>query len=160
MGIGTPLHPSSTPRVDGAWLLKVASTSCFQPKLEKCWVIIRAVRRVILHCSWCEPPAFQAGIYCEEHIFVSSVCVKFELLTITIALTLVESWYVLSLRHFFQHRVPFSNYVFLKKHLNLLIWICHLWLLFYVFAFFWKSERMDLLLFTIPFSRQLHHVQC
>lgn len=160
MGIATLLQPSSAPRVDGAWALKVSSTSCFQPRLEKCWVVIRAVRHVILHCSWCEPPAFQAGIYREEHIFVSGVCVKFELLTITIVLTLVESWYILSLRHFFQHWVLLSNYIFLKKRLNLFIWICHLWLLLYVLAFFWESERMDLLLFTISFSRKLYHVQC
>lgn len=29
MGIATPRQPFSAPRVDGAWAVKVASTSCF-----------------------------------------------------------------------------------------------------------------------------------
>lgn len=59
--------------------------------------------------------------YTVKNLSLLCVCVKFELLTITVALTLVESRYILSLRHFFQHRVPLSNYIFLKKRLILFI---------------------------------------
>lgn len=145
MGIATSLQPSSTPGVDGAW----ASTSCFQPRMDKGWVIIRVVRHVILHCSWCEPPAFQAGMYCEEHTFLV-VSVLFESLTIAVALALVESGCILSLRHYFQYWVQSLIRYFWKKPLILFIWICHLWLLFCVLAFFWQSERMNLRLLPFP----------
>ena len=45
----------------------------------------------ILHYVQRESPALQAGIYGEAHVFVSGICFKLEFLTITAALTLVES---------------------------------------------------------------------
>lgn len=124
MGIAT-LQFSDPPRRDGAWSLKVAGTRCSQQRVEKGWVSEQSFVPGLCYFRH-DSAAPQAGICCEAPIFVSSTCFKLEFLTVTAALTLVESWYIISLRHFFQHWVPLSNYIFHEKHLILLVWICHL----------------------------------
>lgn len=83
-----------------------------------------------------------------SRVCVSAVCFKPEFLIIAAAQTLLESWYVLSFRHFFQQWVPLSNYIFCKKRLIFWVWICHLLLSLHVLFFlFWEPRRVDLLCF-------------
>lgn len=91
-----------------------------------------------------------------SRVCVSAICFKPEFLIIAAAQTLLESWYVLSLRHFFQQWVPLSNYIFCKKCLILLVWICHLLLLLHVLFFlFWEPGRVDLLCFCHSLSQKI-----
>lgn len=91
-----------------------------------------------------------------SRVCVSAICFKPEFLIIPAAQTLLESWYVLSLRHFFQQWVPLSNYIFCKKCLILLVWICHLLLLLHVLFFlFWEPGRVDLLCFCHSLSQKI-----
>lgn len=95
----------------------------------------------------------QAGLQSEEMWrSLGGICFELQFPTIIATLTLVESWYILTLRLFFQRRVSLSNYILHKKHLILLVWICHLWLSLHALTLlFWEPERRDLLLF-LPFS--------
>lgn len=125
------------------------------------WVSEQSDEPVLLYVQW-EPPALQAGVYCEARIFVGGISLKFEFLTITAALTLVASWYILPLRHFFQHWVPLSNYVFRKKS----IWFC--WFESATFGShcmslpccFKSQKELIRCLFTIPSFRRLYRVLC